>query len=54
MIKNRVEKIVAIGLARGAHSFIDNFDKSANLLSLILFFVFIKWPNFIALGRCIK
>jgi hypothetical protein len=25
MIKNRVEKNVAIGLARGAHSFIDNF-----------------------------
>ena len=32
MIKNRVEKNVAIGLARGAHSFIDNFDKSANFV----------------------
>jgi hypothetical protein len=54
MIKNRVEKNVAIGLARGAHSFVDNFDKSANFVKFILFFVFIKWPNCIALGRFIK
>jgi hypothetical protein len=36
MIKNRIEWNVTIGLSRGAHSFVDNFDKSANLLSLIL------------------
>ena len=29
MIKNRVEKNVTIGLVRGTHSFVDNFDKSA-------------------------
>jgi hypothetical protein len=32
MIKNRVVKNVAIGLVRGAHSFIDRFDKSANFI----------------------
>ena len=40
MIKNRVEKNVAIGLARGAHSFIDNFDKSANIVEFNLIFCF--------------
>ena len=53
MIKNRVEKNVAIGLAWGAHSCIDNFDKSANFVKFNLFFVFIKWPNCIALGHFI-
>jgi hypothetical protein len=36
MIKNRVEKNVTIGLVRGAHSFIDSFDKSANVVKFNL------------------
>jgi len=40
MIKNRVEKNVAIGLARGAHSFVDNFDKSANFIKFNFIFCF--------------
>jgi hypothetical protein len=36
MIKNRVEKNVAIGLTQGAHSFVDNFDKSANFIKFNL------------------
>jgi hypothetical protein len=49
MIKNRVDKNVAIGLVRGAYSFIDNFDKSANFVKFNL--LSIKWPNCIALGH---
>ena len=40
MIKNRVEKNVTIGLAWGAHSFVDNFDKSANFAKFNLIFCF--------------
>jgi hypothetical protein len=31
-MKSSWRKNVAIGLARGAHSFVDNFDKSANFV----------------------
>jgi hypothetical protein len=40
MIKNRMEKNVVIGLAQGAHSFIDNFEKSANFVKFDLIFLF--------------
>jgi hypothetical protein len=37
MIKNRVKHTVARDLARGAHSFGDNFDKSANFVKFNVF-----------------
>jgi hypothetical protein len=40
MIKNRIEWNVIIGLSRGAHSFVDNFDKSANFAKFNLIFCF--------------
>ena len=46
MIKNRVQKNVAIGLAWGHTALLITLINLQFLLSLILFFVFIKWPNF--------
>ena len=40
IIKNGAKQNVAIGLARGAHSLVDNFKNSANIVKFNFIFIF--------------